>query len=327
MTSFGYALSSEEHAPADLVRHARLAEDAGFEFALVSDHFHPWIDRQGNSPFVWSVLGGIASTTKRLRVGTGVTCPTIRIHPAIIAQAAATTAAMMPGRFFLGVGTGENLNEHILGDRWPDWDVRARMLTEAVAIIRELWKGEITSFEGEFYEVENARLYTLPDEPIDVMVAAGGPRAAKLAGEIGDGLISTAPEAETIKAFDGAGKRRQRPHIAQVTVCWDRDERQARKIAHEIWPTAGIPGEAGQELPNPAHFEQLAKIVTEEMIAERIVCGPDVDRHVQAIQNYLDAGFDQVYVHQIGPNQEAFIEAYARDVLPRVRPVQSPATG
>ena len=327
MTSFGYALSSEEHAPADLVRHARLAEDAGFEFALVSDHFHPWIDRQGNSPFVWSVLGGIASTTKRLRVGTGVTCPTIRIHPAIIAQAAATTAAMMPGRFFLGVGTGENLNEHVLGDRWPDWDVRARMLTEAVAIIRELWKGEITSFEGEFYEVENARLYTLPDEPIDVMVAAGGPRAAKLAGEIGDGLISTAPEAETIKAFDGAGKRRQRPHIAQVTVCWDRDERQARKIAHEIWPTAGIPGEAGQELPNPAHFEQLAKIVTEEMIAERIVCGPDVDRHVQAIQNYLDAGFDQVYVHQIGPNQEAFIEAYARDVLPRVRPVQSPATG
>ena len=324
MTSFGYALSSEEHAPSDLVRHDRLAEDAGFEFALISDHFHPWIDKQGNSPFVWSVLGGIASATKRLRVGTGVTCPTIRIHPAIIAHAAATTAAMMPGRFFLGVGTGENLNEHILGDRWPDWDVRARMLTEAIAVIRELWKGEITSFEGEFYEVENASLYTLPDEPIDIMVAASGPRAAKLAGEIGDGLIATSPEAETIKAFDGAGKR-HRPHIAQLTVCWDRDERQARKTAHEMWPTAAIPGEAGQELPNPAHFEQLAKIVTEDMIAERIVCGPDVDRHVEAIQKYLDAGFDQVYVHQIGPNQEAFIEAYAGDVLPRVRSAQ-PAT-
>ena len=319
MTSFGYALSSEEHAPADLVRHARLAEDAGFEFALISDHFHPWIDRQGHSPFVWSVIGGIASTTQKLRLGTGVTCPTIRIHPAIIAQAAATTAAMMPGRFFLGVGTGENLNEHILGDRWPDWDVRSRMLSEAVEVIRELWKGEVTSYEGEFYTVENARLYTLPDEPVEIMVAASGTRAAKLAGEIGDGLIGTAPEAETVKTFDAGRRGASRPHYAQVTVCWDTDEKRARKTAHEMWPTAGIPGEAGQELPNPAHFEQLAKIVTEDMIAERVVCGPDVDRHVEAIQKYVDAGFDHVYVHQVGPNQEGFIEAYAGDILPKVR--------
>jgi G6PDH family F420-dependent oxidoreductase len=319
MTSFGYALSSEEHAPADLVRHARLAEDAGFEFALISDHFHPWIDRQGQSPFVWSVLGGIASTTQKLRVGTGVTCPTIRIHPAIIAQAAATTAAMMPGRFFLGVGTGENLNEHILGDRWPDWDVRSRMLSEAVEVMRELWKGEVTSYEGEFYTVENARLYTLPDEPVEIMVAASGTRAAKLAGEIGDGLIATAPEAETVKTFDEGRRGVTRPRYAQLTVCWDTDEKRARKTAHELWPTAGIPGEAVQELPNPAHFEQLAKIVTEDMIAEQLVCGPDVDRHVEAIQKYVDAGFDHVYVHQVGPNQERFIEAYARDVMPKVR--------
>ena len=319
MTSFGYALSSEEHAPSNLVRHARLAEEAGFEFALISDHFHPWIDRQGHSPFVWSVLGGIAEATDRLQVGTGVTCPMIRIHPAIIAQAAATTAAMMPGRFFLGVGTGENLNEHILGDKWPDWDVRARMLAESVEVIRELWKGEVTSFEGEFYEVENARIYTLPPDPIPIMVAASGERAAKLAGEIGDGFITTAPKPELIKAFDGNRRRGSRPLYAQVTVCWGRTEKAARKMAHEFWPTAAIPGEAGQELPNPKHFEQLAEIVTEDMIAERIVCGPDIDRHVEGIQKYLDAGFDHVYIHQIGPDQEAFIEAYAKDVLPKVQ--------
>ena len=211
MTSFGYALSSEEHAPSDLVRHARLAEEAGFEFALISDHFHPWIDRQGHSPFVWSVLGGIAEATDRLQVGTGVTCPMIRIHPAIIAQAAATTAAMMPGRFFLGVGTGENLNEHILGDKWPDWDVRARMLAEAVEVIRELWKGEVTSFDGEFYEVENARIYTLPPDPIPIMVAASGERAAEAGGRDRrrvhrDGARSRS----SIKAFDGSRRQRKR---------------------------------------------------------------------------------------------------------------------
>jgi G6PDH family F420-dependent oxidoreductase len=320
VTSLGYALSSEEHRPSDLVDHARLAEEAGFEFALISDHFHPWIDRQGQSPFVWSVLGGIATATKTIRLGTGVTCPTVRIHPAIIAQAAATTASMMPGRFFLGVGTGENLNEHILGDRWPEWDVRVRMLTEAVEVIRELWTGEVTSFEGEFYEVQNARIYTLPDERIEIMVAASGKRAAAVAGQIGDGLISTAPKAELVKAFGGTetgSKSRQRPRYGQMTVCWGRDERKARKTALELWPTAAIPGESGQELPNPKHFEQLAEIVTEDMIAKQVVCGPDIERHVEAIQAYVDAGFDHVYVHQIGPDQAGFIDAYARNVLPR----------
>ena len=318
MPAFGYALSSEEHAPSDLVRNARLAEEAGFEFALISDHFHPWIDRQGHSPFVWSVLGGIAEATDRLRVGTGVTCPTIRIPPAIIAQAAATTAAMMPGRFFLGVGTGENLNEHVLGDKWPDWDVRARMLEESIEVMRELWKGDVTSFEGEFYTVENARLYTLPDEPIPVMVAASGPRAAELAGRLGDGFIGTAPERELLTAFDKGRRGRKRPRYGQLTVCWGRDERKARRTAHQMWPTAAIPGESGQELPNPKHFEQLAEIVTEDMIAEQVVCGPDIDKHVKAIRKYVDAGYDHVYVHQIGPDQKGFIEAYARDVLPKL---------
>ncbi len=312
----GYALSSEEHRPTDLVRHARLAEEAGFTYALISDHFHPWVAAQGQSAFVWSVLGGIAEATTTLEIGTGVTCPTIRIHPAIIAQAAATTAAMMPGRFFLGVGTGENLNEHVLGDRWPDWDVRVRMLVESVEVIRELWKGEVTSFEGEFFDVENARIYTLPDKPIPIHIAASGPKMAGIAGKIGDGLIATGPERELISAFE-KGRRAKRPLFGQVTVCWGRDEKAARKTAHRMWPTAAIPGESGQELPNPKHFEQLAEIVTEDMIAERIVCGPDIDRHVEAIEKYVDAGFDHVYVHQVGPDQEGFLKAYAKDVLPR----------
>ena len=316
MVELGYALSSEEHRPSDLVRNARHAEEAGFSFASISDHFHPWIDAQGQSPFVWAVIGGIAEATSTLRLGTGVTCPTIRIHPAIIAQAAATAGAMMEGRFYLGVGTGENLNEHVLGDRWPDWDVRARMLAEAVDVIRELWRGEVTSVDGEFYTVENARIYSLPEQPVPIYVAASGPRSVDVARELGDGLIATSPDRQLLDDFD-RGRRDRRPRYGQLTVCWDRDEKRARATAHRMWPTAAIPGEAGQELPNPAHYEQLAKIVTEDMIAEQIVCGPDIDRHVKAIQEYVDAGFDHVYVHQIGPNQAEFIDAFGRDVLPR----------
>ena len=198
----GYALSSEEHDPRSLVRFAAEAEEKGFEFALISDHFHPWIDRQGESPFVWSVLGGIAASTERLRVGTGVTCPTIRLHPAIVAQAAATAADMFDGRFFLGVGTGENLNEHILGDRWPPTDERRSMLEEAIAVMRELWNGDLTTFRGQHFRVENARIYTLPETPIEVLVAAGGEESAALAGRLGDGLIGTSPDAALIDAFE-----------------------------------------------------------------------------------------------------------------------------
>ena len=226
--TLGYALSSEEHRPLDLVRNAAQAEEAGFEFALISDHFHPWIDRQGESAFVWSVLGGIAAATDRLVLGTGVTCPMIRIHPAIVAQAAATTAAMLPGRFFLGVGTGENLNEHVLGQRWPATEIRREMLEEAIEVMRALWQGDLTSHRGRHYTVENARIYTLPDEPIDVLIAAGGTKAAELAGRIGDGLIGTAPEGSVLEAFDDAGGT-GKPRYAQMTVCWAEREDQARR--------------------------------------------------------------------------------------------------
>src|SRR3954449_8437096 len=207
----GYAFSSEEHSPASLVGQARAAEEAGFGFGLISDHIHPWVDAQGHSAFVWSVIGAIAQTTDRFRIGTGVTCPTMRIHPAIIAHAAATCACLMPGRFFLGVGTGENLNEHVLGARWPAPDERLEMLEEAVEVIRLLWQGGEQTHRGRHYTVDHARIYDVPDEPPEIYVAAAQPLAAKLAGRVGDGLISVAPDDDVISAFEeggGGGKPR-----------------------------------------------------------------------------------------------------------------------
>jgi coenzyme F420-dependent glucose-6-phosphate dehydrogenase len=317
MIELGYALSSEEHRPNDLVSNAVRAERTGFTFALISDHYHPWIDKQGQSAFVWSVIGAIAHATSRLQLGTGVTCPTVRIHPAIIAQAAATSASMMPGRFFLGVGTGENLNEHILGDRWPVANVRLQMLEEAVEVMRLLWKGGVQSHHGRHYTVENARIYTLPDEPVPVYVAAAGAKAAKLAGRIGDGFISTAPMDELPKAFSEAGGN-GKPKVAQMTVCWADDETAARKTAHEWWPTAAMRGELGQELPQPAHFEQAAQMVTEDAVAEAVVCGPDPERHLEKIREYAKAGYDKLYVHQVGPDQEGFFSFYEQQILPKL---------
>jgi len=318
MTAIGYALSSEEHAPLDLVRHAAMAEEAGFSFALISDHFHPWIERQGNSPFVWGVLGAIAHATEQLEIGTGVTCPTMRTHPAIIAHASATAAALMPGRFFLGVGTGENLNEHILGDGWPDWEIRAEMLEEAVGIIRDLWTGEEVSHRGEYYLVRNAKLYTPPPELPAIYVAGSGPDAARLAGRIGDGFIGTGPEQEVLEAYrDGGGDG---PRYGQVTVCWAASEQEARKTALEWWPNAAIHGEATVELPSPKHFEQLTSDVTEEQIAKAIPCGPEPEVHLKAIREYLDAGYDHVYIHQVGPDQAGFLEFARRELLPELEP-------
>jgi coenzyme F420-dependent glucose-6-phosphate dehydrogenase len=317
MLEIGYTLSSEEFGPSDLVRFAARAEEVGFSFALVSDHFHPWIDAQGHSPFVWSVIGGVAQATERLRLGTGVTCPLIRIHPGIVAQAAATSEAMMPGRFFLGVGTGENLNEHIFGDRWPPAAERQRMLEEAVACIRQLWKGEETSFRGDYYTVENARIYTMPDQPPPIYVAAAGEKAAELAGRIGDGLISVAPDEEVVKAFRRAGGE-GKPVYGQVHVCFAKSEDEATKTVLERWPNTSIKGESGQELPLPRHFEQLAEMVSEDDIVQTTPCGADPEWHMKSIREYVDAGFDHVYVHQIGDDQEGFFRFYEREVLPKL---------
>jgi G6PDH family F420-dependent oxidoreductase len=311
---FGYALSSEEHRPRDLVANAARAEAAGFDFAMLSDHFHPWTDRQGQAPFAWSVLGGIAMATERMPIGTGVTALSVRVHPAILAQAAATMGDMLPGRFWFGVGTGENLNEHVVGEGWTEHSMRADMLAEAVEVIRRLWTGELVDHHGDFYDVSRARIYTLPDQLPPILIAASGEESAAVAGRIGDGLIATAPDAKLVKAYGGDGRK-----VAQVTVCWGKDEAAARRTALEWWPTAAIPGDNSTELPLPSSFEALAALVTEDAIAEKVTCGPDPEAHVKAIQPYLDAGFDHVYLHQVGPDQQGFIGFAERELLPRLR--------
>ena len=317
MTTIGYSMSSEEHGPRDLVRHATLAERAGFTSAIISDHFHPWVDRQGQSPFVWSVIGRIAASTERLRVGTGVTCPTVRIHPAIIAQAAATSAAMLPdGRFFLGVGSGEALNEHILGDRWPPTDVRLEMLEEAVRVMRLLWQGGNQDHHGRHYTVENARLYTLPAEAPPVYVSGFGPKSTELAARIGDGFVTTKPDADAVEAYrkaSGAG-----PVVGAMKGCWAPDEDEARKLAFELWPNSGLPGELAQELPTPTHFEQASSLVTESDVADSFSCGPDPEQWLTSIRQYLDAGFDELYIQQIGPDQEGFLRFWQDELAPRL---------
>jgi coenzyme F420-dependent glucose-6-phosphate dehydrogenase len=323
MITLGYKLSSEEQSATDLVRYAQMAQDTGFGFALISDHFHPWIDRQGQSPFVWSVLGAIAQATQRLTVGTAVTCPSMRIHPAIIAQAAATTATLMPGRFFLGLGTGENLNEHIVGQGWPETEVRQGRLEEAIEIIRLLWKGGNQSYHGRYFTVENARLYSLPDSPPSLYVAVGGPRSADLAGRVADGMIGTDPDASLLAAFDragGAGK----PRYAELTVCWAKDEATAKRIAKEQWPTSAMESSLSWELPLPEHFEAVAELVTQDQVAESVTCGPDPERHLAAIRKYAAAGFDHICVHQVGKDQKGFFEFYAEEILPQLKSIPSP---
>jgi coenzyme F420-dependent glucose-6-phosphate dehydrogenase len=313
----GYALSSEELGPNDLVRNAKAAEDAGFGFALISDHYHPWVDAQGQSPFVWSVIGGIAQATERLRLGTGVTCPTIRIHPAIIAQAAATSAVMMEGRFFLGLGTGEELNEHVTGARWPGPQERLELLEEAIEVLRLLWQGGYQSHSGKHYTVDQARIYTLPEEPPQIAVAAAQPRAAELAGRLGDAFVGVTPERDLVEGFERAGGK-GKPRYGQVTVCYAETEEQARKTAFEVWPNAGLEGPLSQELAIPAHYEAAVQLLSENDVAQTVVCGPDPDRHLEAIREFEQAGYDHVYVHQVGRDQEGFLRFYAEKILPRL---------
>jgi coenzyme F420-dependent glucose-6-phosphate dehydrogenase len=317
MPELGFALSSEDHPPNELVRQAVLAERAGFTFALISDHFHPWVDAQGHSPFVWSTLGGIAGATETIRLGTGVTCPLIRLHPAIVAQAAASVAAMMPGRFFLGVGTGENLNEHVLGDRWPLPDERLDMLEEAVEVIRLLWQGGERTHRGKRYTVDHARLYTLPEELPEIYGAAAKPGAAKLAGRIADGLISTAPDAEVVKAFEGAGGKGKQK-LGMMHCAYDTDEKAGLKRATTLWPNLALKGPLGQDLATPSDFKSAAEMVSEEDVAEQTPCGPDPGPYLDLIGTYADAGFTHVYIHQIGDNQAEFVDFAEKELMPKL---------
>jgi G6PDH family F420-dependent oxidoreductase len=316
MTTFGYFLSSEEHTPLALLAQAERAEQAGFDALWISDHYHPWNDEQGQSPFVWSVLGAIAARTERVRCYTAVTAPTVRIHPAVIAQAAATTQVMFQGRFGLGVGSGEALNEHILGDPWPTADIRIEMLEEAVEVMRALWTGEVVRHRGRHYTVDTARLYTLPEQGVPVLVSGFGPKATEAAARFGDGYVSTSPDAELVSLYRKNGGKG--PAQAGVKVCWAPDAAEARRTVHRLWANQAIPGEAAQVLPTPQHFEQVSGLITEDAAVEGIAHGPDVSAYVESVQKYVDAGFDEIYVSQIGPDQKGFFrfwETELRDAL------------
>jgi G6PDH family F420-dependent oxidoreductase len=312
----GYHLSSEEFTPAELLDQARGAERAGFAALSISDHYHPWLDDQGQSPFVWSTIGALSQVC-RLPITTAVTCPTRRLHPAIIAQAAATSAVLHQGRFVLGVGTGEALNEQIFGDPFPGHAVRLEMLEEAVSVIRELWRGKVTEHRGTYFTVQHARVYTRPDTPPSIYVSGFGPKATKVAARIGDGYICTIPDPDLVKRFrDGGGG--DKPCQGGFKAAYADSEDEGARIAHERWRNTGIPGDVSQVLPYPRHFEQVATLVTPDMMKQTFVCGRDPGAHLEMIDKYAKAGFDEVFIANIGPNYQGFFDLYAEHVLPRL---------
>lgn len=312
----GYFLATEEYGPDELLRQARLAEEHGFCGLWISDHYHPWTSAQGESSFVWSVIGALSQVTS-LPVMTAVTCPTVRIHPAVIAQAASTSSVLFDGRFTLGVGSGEALNEHIFGDPWPEASTRLEMLEEAVDVVRLLQRGGSRSHRGRHYTVKNAQVWTLPEEPTPIHVSGFGPKAVETAAQVGDGYVCMKPDHELVDRYRAAGGKG--PVQAGLKVCWARTAEDGARTVHRIWPNALLPGELGQELPEPRHFEQASTLVTPEMVEEAMPCGPDPSTHLASLRQYADAGVDEVYVQQVGSEQEEFFRFYADEVLPQLQ--------
>jgi G6PDH family F420-dependent oxidoreductase len=314
MTKFGFSLMCELHHPNDLVEQARRAEAAGFDFVTISDHYHPWLYSHGHSPYAWSVLGALAAVTERIELVSLVTCPTIRYHPAIVAQKAATVQAMSGGRFHLGVGAGENLNEHVVGHGWPPVETRHAMLGEAIEVIRELWEGSYVTHHGDFYDVEDARLYTLPDDPPPIHVAVSGDRSIALAQEHADGIVAIDPQSGL------PGKWREHsedgPIIGQAAVSVLDDEQEALRLAHERFRFT-VPGwKVMAELPNPINFEAATTTVRPEDVAENVSCGPDPQAHADAIRKWIDAGFTHVAMMQAPPDQEPFFRLWEQELRP-----------
>jgi G6PDH family F420-dependent oxidoreductase len=312
----GYFLSSEEYSPAELIAQARGAERAGFTGLWISDHYHPWVDAQGQSAFVWSMIGALSQACD-LEITTAVTCPTVRLHPAVIAQAAATSAVLTSGRFRLGVGTGEALNEHIFGDAWPELDVRLEMLEESIEIMRGLWQGGNYSHHGKHYTVENARIYTLPEKPVEIHISGFGPKATEVAGRLGDGFVSVQPDADMVERFRSAGGTGK---ICQggFKAAFAATEDEGAEIAYAKWPNSGVPGELSQVLPSPKHFEQASQLVTKDMVGQSFICGNDPAGHLEMIDKYRQAGFDEVYVANTGPHFEGLFDLYANEILPKI---------
>ncbi len=313
----GYKLASEAFGPQEIIRQAVLAERAGFDFVEMSDHYHPWLDVQGHSSFTWTVLGAVAAKTERIGLATGVTCPTVRYHPAIIAQAAATLALVSEGRFVLGVGAGERLNEHVVGRGFPGVHERQAMLREALEIIKLLWRGGYQNYDGRYLRLEDARVFDLPERLPEMVVAAGGPDAARIAAELGDGLFTTEPRADLIEHYTGAGG--SGPRYAEAPLAWAPDEKTAAEAVHETTRWALTGWKVMSELPNPVNFEAATGTVTLDDVLGQFACGPDPDRHVEVVKQFTDAGYDHVVLMNAGPDPDGFIDFFRTDLADRLR--------
>ncbi len=310
---WGFTLSSEEHSPPRLVEIARLAEAADFDFVSISDHYHPWVEEQGHASFVWSVLGAAAAATDNIEVAVGVTCPIMRIHPAVLAQAVATTGSLLDGRFVWGVGTGEALNEHITGDRWPPHSIRLEMLEEAIEVIRRLWSEKSVTHYGTYFTIEDARIFDRPAQDVPIVVSAFGPEAAKTASKIGDGLWTSGEKAIIDEYRKSGGKGNV---YSQLTLSWSESEEKARAAAHRLWAFSGLPGQLNQDLRTVADYEDAVGLVTEAQLAEKIPCGPSKEPILEMATAAVEAGVDHLYFHQIGPDQEGFLAFWQKELQP-----------
>jgi G6PDH family F420-dependent oxidoreductase len=319
----GYKLLAEGYGPRELVRQAVSAEEAGFDFVELSDHYHPWLDEQGHSPFAWSVLGAIAARTGRIGLATGVTCPTVRYHPAIIAQAAATMALISDGRFTLGVGAGERLNEHVVGLGFPGVRERHERLREALEIIRLLWSGGYQSYDGRYLRLEDARVFDLPEEPPPIAVAVSGPASVRIAAELGDGIFATEPDPDLVRRYRRAGGTG--PSYAEVSLAWAADEEQAVREALRTSRYAVTGWKVLAELPNPVNFDAASKLVDERAIRGRLAVGPDPDSHLRAVRPYAEAGFDRLVLHNAGPDPDGFFDFFRRELAGRLAKLEPTA--
>jgi len=319
MTAFGYTMMCEQASPDQLVRDVQSAERAGFDFSVISDHYAPWLTSQGHSGYAWSILGAAAQATERIPLMTFVTCPIMRYHPAVVAQKAATMQILSGGRFRLGLGAGENLNEHVVGKRWPMAGVRHAMLAEAVDVISRLFDGGGVTYRGEHFDVEQAKLWDLPEKRVPIGVAVSGEESTRLAGEKADLMIATEPKRELGEMFDAAGGA-GKPRVGQIAVAYDTDRDAAVKRAHEQFRWFGLGWKVNADLTGPPAFESATELVTPEQVAEQLPCGPDVDEHVRKIKPYVDAGFDEIALVQIGADaQDDFMGWAERELLPALR--------
>lgn len=324
MTRFGYTLMTEQSGPRELVQYAVAAEEAGFDFEVMSDHYSPWLTEQGHAPYAWTTLGAVAQATSRVGLMTYVTCPTMRYHPAVVAQKAATLQILTEGRFILGLGSGENLNEHVVGERWPAIQERQAMLREAVEIIHELRTGELVDYAGDFFQVDSARLWDVPEEGIEIALAVAGDRAIENFAPLGDHLVGVEPDSELIEkwnAVDGAPRIGDRARaIGQIPICWDPDEDTAIKRAHDQFRWFAGGWKVNADLPTPAGFSGATQFVRPEDVSESIPCGPDLDKIAEAVQEYVDAGFTDVAIVQVGDEgQDRFLAEAAGPLLERLR--------